>query len=128
MVNMEKKKILIVDDEQGFLELVKLNLEKTGNYIVLTLFSAKDIIKHVHSFKPDVILIDILMPKIGGIEACQMLNNDPLGQNIPIIAISALDKDVDKLNAYKVGVVDYIVKPIEKKELIAKIEKALQCK
>jgi len=125
---MEKKKILLVDDEKDFLALVKMNLEISGKFEVNTLSSTKDIISQLHIFKPDLILLDLLMPGVGGIEACEMLNNDPAGQRIPIIILSALDKDSDKRSAYKRGVVDYLVKPIENDFLIARIEKALEVK
>jgi DNA-binding response OmpR family regulator len=68
------------------------------------------------------------MPKIDGVEVCKMLNEDPEGRRIPIITLSALDTDKDKLMMYKLGVVDFLVKPIETDELISKIEKALQYK
>ena len=125
---MLKKKIMIVDDEKEFLMVAKLNLERTGRFEVITLLSAGNIIAELHKFKPDVVLLDMIMPKLGGIEACGMLNNDPLGKGIPIIALSALDKDADKLKASKVGVVDYLVKPIEIDKLTASIEKALKYK
>ena len=125
---MEKRRVMIVDDEEDFLRITKLNLEQTGKFEVLTLNGAKDIITMANIFKPDIILLDILMPTIGGIEACEMLNRDPIGKTIPIIILSALEKTADKLKAYKVGVVDYLVKPIETKVLISKIEKALQYK
>jgi len=123
-----KKKVLVVDDETAFLRIVKLNLEETNNYEVLTLSSAEDILFQVHAFKPDIILLDILLPGIKGLEACEMLNKDSIGASTPIIILSALDKVTDKLRAFKVGVVDYLVKPIGKEELIAKIEKALRAK
>jgi len=119
---------MVVDDEEDFLKIIKLNLEETEKFTVFTLNNAKDLINQVHLFKPEVIILDLLMPGIGGLEALEMLNNDPLGQRIPVIVLSALDKDIDKLAAYKRGVVDYLVKPIEKKDLIAKIEKALENK
>ncbi|MDP3732441.1 MAG: response regulator [Candidatus Omnitrophota bacterium] len=125
---MEKKKVMVVDDEEELLKIVKLNLEETNQYDVMTLSSAKDIISHVHAFRPDIILLDLLMPGIGGIEACEILNNDPVGRRIPIIIVSALDKEQDKLKAYKLGVVDYITKPIGKDNLVAKIEKVLRYK
>jgi len=124
----EKKKVLVVDDETDFLKIVKINLEETNNYEVLTLSSANDIISQVHIFKPDVILLDILMPGIKGIEACEMLNKDSMGERIPIIMLSALDKDTDKLKTFKAGVMDYLVKPVKKEVLISKIEKHLQFK
>lgn len=125
---MDKKKVLIIDDEDDYLKITKLNLEETNNYEVMTLLSAKDIIPSIHSFKPDIILLDMLMSSVGGVEACEMLNEDQFGSRIPIIVVSALDKNADRLKAYKVGVVDYISKPAGKNELIAKIEKALQYK
>jgi len=123
-----KKKVLIVDDETDFLKIVKINLEETHNYEVLTLSSANDIVSQVHIFKPDIILLDILMPGIKGIEACEMLNKDFMGVRIPVIILSALDKDVDKLKTFKAGVMDYLVKPIKKEDLISKIEKHVQFK
>ena len=118
----------MVDDEKDFLFITKLNLEQSGKFEVLALSSAKDILSQFHSFKPHIILLDLLMPEMGGLEICEMLNNDPLGKGTPIIILSALDKDADKLRAFKAGVVDYLIKPIEDKELIGKIEKALQYK
>ncbi len=125
---MDKKKVLIIDDEDDYLKITKLNLEETNNYEVMTLPSAKDIISSIHSFKPDIILLDMRMSAVGGVEACEMLNEDQLGSRIPIIIVSALDKNADRLKAYKVGVVDYISKPAGKNELIVKIEKALRYK
>jgi len=123
---MNKRKVLIVDDEEDFLKIIKLNLEEAGKFEVMTLSNAKKLISQLHSFKPEVILLDLLMPGVGGLEICDMLNNDPMGQGLPIIILSALDKDSDKLAAYKKGVVDYLVKPIEKDTLISKIENALE--
>lgn len=125
---MAKKKILVVDDEDDYLTITKLNLEETDNYEVMTLSSSKEVVSRVHSFMPDVILLDMLMPAFGGVEVYQMLNNDSVGAGIPIIIVSALDKNEDKLKAYRVGVVDYISKPASKDTLIAKIEKALSLK
>jgi len=110
-----------------FLKVIKFNLEKTDNYEAMTLSTTKNIIPEVHSFKPDVILLDMLMPSIGGLDACEMLNNDQLGKSTPII-ISGLDKEQDKYRAYKEGVTDYLVKPIEKKDLIVAIENCLKYK
>lgn len=123
---MKEKRIMVIDDEEQFLRMMKLNIEELGGYKVLTMAGAKDLIAQIHSFKPHLILLDLLMPGIGGLEACEMLNNDPLGKKIPIIILSALDKDIDKLKAYKLGAVDYITKPVNIDVLIEKIEKATQ--
>ncbi|MBU0547198.1 MAG: response regulator [Candidatus Omnitrophica bacterium] len=125
---MAKNKILVVDDEVDFIKLLKFNLEETGKYEVLALSNANDIISQVHVFKPDLILLDIIMPGIKGIEVCEMLNNDMIGKGIPIIILSALAKGADKYRAFKVGVVDYMGKPIEIDHLIVKIDKYIQFK
>jgi DNA-binding response OmpR family regulator len=122
---MVKTKILIVDDEPDFLKVVKLNLEDTGKFQVLTLPNANEIISSLHSFKPQLIILDMVMPGIGGMEICDILNKDSLGKTLPILILSALDKDKDKLAAYKKGIVGYLTKPIEKDTLIAKIENVL---
>ena len=118
----QKNRIMVVDDEVDFLRIVKLNLEETGKYEVLTLSSVKDIISMLNMFKPDVILLDLIM-RVGGIEVYEILRKDPIGKNIPIIIVSGLEEAADKLKIHKRGVVDYIAKPIEKDDLIAKIEK-----
>ena len=120
-----KKKLLVIDDEEDFLEITKLNLEKTGRFEVMTLSSAKDILQKIHSFKPDLILMDIRMPGVDGLTACDMLNADPVGKTTPVIILSALISDHDKLNAYKLGVMGYLTKPVDKNALISSIETVL---
>lgn len=125
---MEKKRILIVDDDEHIANLTKLRLENKGEYEVKALFEATDIISQVGAFKPDVILLDMLMPDIGGLEVCRRLNDNPLTCAIPIIVVSALSGDMDKLKAYKLGVIDYLVKPFDAKLLFMAIEKAVRAK
>jgi two-component system alkaline phosphatase synthesis response regulator PhoP len=123
---MPKKNILIIDDEENFARLVKLNLEATGNFEAMVLTSSKDLLLTLRHFKPDLILLDLLMPEIGGLEVCDILNDDEIGRKVPVIILSALDKMADKSNAYKKGAVDYLVKPVETEELISRIDKVLQ--
>ena len=123
-----KIKVLIVDDEEGFLIVAKMNLEQIGGFEVKTLSCAKGIAYHVHTFKPDIILLDILMPELNGLEVCNILNKDGLGKTTPIIIISALQTKDDQLNAYRCGVVDYITKPAKIEEIVEKIKKALRYK
>ncbi|HAH32605.1 MAG TPA: hypothetical protein DCL44_09870 [Elusimicrobia bacterium] len=123
---MGKKKVLVVDDEKSFLEIIKINLEDTGNYEVKVLSSGTHVIAAARAFKPDVILLDILMPKIDGVEICKMFNEDRERNNIPIIVISALNTDLDKAMMYKLGIVDFIAKPVDTEELITKMEKAFR--
>lgn len=125
---MDKKKILIVDDEEVFLQITKINIEDAGQYEVMGLINAKEIVPTVHQFKPDVILLDLVMPGMGGLDVCELLNRDAVGKSIPIIILSALDKSVDKLKAFKLGVVGYLVKPASTDQLIISIERALEYK
>jgi len=120
-------RILIIDDDEIVCYGVKIILEKEG-YEVMVLLNAKDVIAHVNKFKPDIILLDLYMPSIGGIEVCKMLNEDSNLKGIPIIILSALDKKPDKLKAYQQGVVEYLVKPIDREVLLAKVAKFLKYK
>ncbi|MBN1405861.1 MAG: response regulator, partial [Candidatus Omnitrophica bacterium] len=111
------RRIMIVDDEKDFLTMTKLNLERTGKYEVMAIPDASGILEAVRAFKPEVILLDIIMLKIDGIEVCELLNSDPDGRKIPLIILSALGADKDKRMMYKLGVIDYLVKPVETAEL-----------
>ncbi|UCD14895.1 MAG: response regulator [Candidatus Omnitrophota bacterium] len=128
MADKENKRILLVEDEESLAQTIKLNLEIAGQYEVQILLNAKDILSVVNKFRPDIILLDLLLPEIGGIEVCQMLNKDVVGRGIPIIVLSALDKDADIRKAYKLGVVDYFIKPIDMQKLVVSIEKHIKYK
>ena len=123
-----KKKIMIIDDEESFALMLKMRIESSGDYEVTVSLEAKDIIKHIHDIRPDVILLDLLMPGIGGLDICDMLNHDPIGLTIPVIVVSGLDKPTDKFKAYKFGISDYLVKPVDDVKLMKAIEKAIQLK
>lgn len=122
------KNIMIIDDSKDFVAMLKIRVENFGDYKVDGLSEAKDIISQVHAFKPDVILLDLLMPGAGGLDACEMLNNDPLGRVIPVIIISGLDNKTDKIKAFKSGAIDYLVKPVDDLKLMEAIKKAIEHK
>lgn len=123
---MDIRKVLVVDDEENFCRMLKMNLEETGKFKVMSLLSAEEIVPQANKYGPDVIIIDLLMPKIDGFEAIRMLNNDPLTRDIPVIVISALNRDIDKIKAYSAGTDDYLTKPVETNHIIATIEKVLR--
>jgi two-component system, OmpR family, alkaline phosphatase synthesis response regulator PhoP len=122
---MTKKRILMIDDEADFLKIVKLNLEKTNKFEVLTLLCANEIISHLRNFNPDLIILDMVMPGVGGLEVCDIISKDPIGQALPILILSALDKDQLETSNYKKAIAGYLAKPVQKDELIAKIESVL---
>ena len=123
-----KKRILIIDDDEDFVSLLKIRIESFGDYEVTYFTEAKDIVNRIHIFKPDVILLDLLMPGIGGLDVCDMLNHDSVGLTIPVIIVSGLEKSSDKINAYKFGISDYLLKPVDDVKLAKAIEKAIELK
>lgn len=124
---MKKNKIMIIDDEYGAVSLLKHRLECEG-YDVLALSDAKGVISELHSFVPDIIILDLLMPEYGGLDVCAMLNKDPIGLNTPVIVVSGLNNDVDKKKAYGLGVGEYFVKPVDIDVLLAAIKKHIKNK
>ena len=125
---MLKKKVMVIDDEESLALMLKMRIEASGDYEVTVASEAKDIIKRMHEIKPDVILLDLLMPGLGGLDIADMLNHDPVGLSIPVIVVSGLDKSTDKLKAYKLGISDYLVKPVDDAKLMKAIEKAIHLK
>lgn len=116
---------MIIDDEESFALMIKMRLERAGNYEVMVLTDAKAVVKHVYDFQPDVILLDLIMPKVHGLDARDMLGNDPICRQIPVIIVSGMDQSMDKGQAYKFGAVDYIVKPVDDARLLDAVEKAI---
>jgi two-component system, sensor histidine kinase and response regulator len=119
-----KGDILLVDDRADNLRLLSTMLAEQG-YKVRKVIKGELTIEVVQVNPPDLILLDILMPKINGFEVCQQLKADPLTQAIPVIFISALDEPLDKVKAFAVGGTDYITKPFEIQEVAARIEHQL---
>jgi len=122
------KRILIIDDEEDFARFIKKDLEQTGEVMAEMLNDAKDVLKGVKLFMPDLILLDLVMPDIGGLEVCEILNNDKDTQEIPIIIVSALGGYTDIKRAYKLGVIGYLTKPFDFAQLLDEVRKALSRK
>jgi len=122
------KRILIIDDEEDFARFIKKDLEQTGEVKAEMLNDAKDVLKGVKLFMPDLILLDLVMPDIGGLEVCEILNNDKDTQEIPIIIVSALGGYTDIKRAYKLGVIGYLTKPFDFAQLLDEVRKALSRK
>ncbi len=124
--NMFKKpsNILIVDDAPDNLHLLSNMLQPQG-YQVRKAISGKFALKGVHLIKPDLILLDISMPEMDGYEVCEKLKSMPEIRDIPVIFISALDNVFDKVKAFEVGGVDYITKPFQSEEVLARVKNQL---
>ena len=122
---MDKEKILVVDDEYHIVELIKFNLEKNG-YRVIQAIDGKDALEKAKEEKPDLIVLDIMLPKIDGIEVCKTLKKDIVTEKISIIMLTAKSEEIDKILGLELGADDYVTKPFSVKELIARIKAVLR--
>ncbi|MDD5428271.1 MAG: response regulator [Candidatus Omnitrophica bacterium] len=122
---MSTKKVLMIDDEKEFCDLVKLYLERKGVFEVETLTDSREAMRVAKAFQPDVIITDLRMPHIGGFELMELLNNDADTQNIPVIVSSALADKADIKKAYYLGANGYVVKPVELSALETEINRVL---
>ncbi len=124
----DRKRILIVDDDKDFVDMIKSGLECVGHYEVKGLTDPTQIIFEVNSFMPKVILLDLVMTQIDGFRVCEMLKDDSIGRDIPIVIISAMDDDINKIKALQLSVSDYLVKPVYMGHVVAALEKAAEDK
>lgn len=118
------KRILAVDDEEDFLDLVKLNLEKVG-YLVRTVSDAREALAVAREFRPNLLLLDIVMPHMDGLELLKALREEPTLGRTPVILLTALAEDVSQGGVARDGVL-YLAKPIAFKKLLHCIEQHLQ--
>lgn len=119
------KKILVVDDEQDLLTTVSFRLEANG-YQVITANDGQEGIDKVHREKPDLIILDLMLPKIDGYKVCRMLKFDQKYKHIPIILFTARAQESDKTLGLEVGADAYITKPFDSQALMDKIEELLK--
>ena len=123
---MEKKKILIIDDEEDFTKLVKMNLEATGKYEVKVENKGAIGFDAAKQFRPDLILLDILMPDMEGSEVASQLSDDKDTGSIPIVFLTAIVKQNEiKGNNGFIGGRHFVAKPVNADKLIAIIERAI---
>jgi two-component system response regulator VicR len=119
----EKKLILAVDDEESILDLLKFNIEKEG-YSVETATNGEDGFKKAMELKPDVIILDVMLPKQDGLTVCRRLRQENI--NTPIIMLSARSEEIDKILGLEIGADDYMTKPFSTRELTARIKANLR--
>jgi DNA-binding response OmpR family regulator len=120
----DKKKIFIVDDDEIALTSLKKMLVFSG-FEVEAAQEAKDVFPKIKAFNPHLIILDLLMPNMGGLEVCQMLNDDKKTSGIPIFVVSGLNSPADQKSAYRLGVINYFTKPYDFNKLLQEINKAI---
>ena len=124
---MAKQKILAVDDEEDILELLRFNLTKEG-FSVIGAASGEEALKFARAEKPDLILLDLLLPGIDGLEVARRLKNDATTKEMPVIMVTAKGEEADIVTGLEVGAEDYITKPFSRKVLIARVRAVLRRK
>ncbi len=121
----KKKKILVVDDEADMQSVISYRLEVNG-YAVSVASDGQEGLSKVKAEKPDLVLLDLMLPKITGFELCRMLKFDDAYKNLPIIILSALDQQEDRKKAIESGADAYFIKPFDLGLLLTKIDSLLQ--
>ncbi|MBW1614399.1 MAG: response regulator, partial [Deltaproteobacteria bacterium] len=122
---MSKKVILVVDDEKDIVELVRFNLERDG-FKVIPSYNGEDALILVKNQLPDLIILDLMLPGMDGLEVCRILKKDSSTFSIPIIMLTAKGEEADIVVGLELGADDYITKPFGIKEMIARVKTVLR--
>jgi len=122
-----KSKILVVDDEPDAVELVEFNLKSAG-YEVVSAQDGEEALKKARSLLPSLIILDLMLPEVDGIEVCKILRRDPKTSAIPIIMLTAKAAEVDRVLGLELGADDYVTKPFSPRELVLRVKKLLRVK
>jgi phosphate regulon transcriptional regulator PhoB len=118
-------KILIVDDEKDIVDLIAYNLEKEG-FPAVKAYDGESALHSVKKQNPDLIILDLMLPKMNGLDVCKSLRRNPETAGIPIIMLTAKGEEIDKIIGLEVGADDYVTKPFSVKELIARVRSILR--
>ena len=121
---MAKGRILVVDDEIYIVHILDFSLGIEG-YEVLTALDGEQAVEKARAEKPDLIVLDIMMPKLDGYETCKRLKADPETKDVPVILLSAKGRNVDQKVGFEVGADDYITKPFSPRKLVERINAIL---
>lgn len=119
---MPKEKVLVVDDERNIVELLKFNLEKEG-YDVVVAYDGIEAVKLARDERPDLIILDIMLPGQGGLEVCRQIRKE---MKTPILMATAKGEEIDKILGLELGADDYVTKPFSPRELLARVKAILR--
>jgi len=125
MSSQRNKKILLVDDDADWVELLRYNLMKAG-FSIGTAFNGLEAVRKARSLLPDVILLDLMLPELDGFAVCEILRRDKTTASIPIIMLTALSGELGRLAGLDVGANEYLTKPFCPKVLIARLESLIR--
>ena len=113
-----QKTVLIVEDEKNIVDILRFNLQREG-YQTLEAYDGEVGLNKARSEKPDLILLDVMLPRMNGFEVCRALRQ--AGDNVPVIILTAREEETDKVLGLEIGADDYITKPFSMRELIARV-------
>jgi phosphate regulon transcriptional regulator PhoB len=119
------KKILVVDDEKDIVELIEYNLKKEG-FSVIQAYDGESAVALAKKQKPDLLILDLMLPRMNGIDVCKAIRGNPATADLPIIMLTAKADELDKVLGLEIGADDYITKPFSVKELVARVRSILR--
>ncbi len=122
---LKTEKIVVIEDETDILEVIAYNLKREG-YDVITSTSGEDGLEKIEKSKPNLVVLDLMLPEVDGIELCRKLKSDPLTQSIPVIMVTAKGEESDVVLGLGVGADDYVTKPFSPRELTARVKAVLR--
>jgi len=125
MYNVIARKILVVDDEPDLVELVSYNLRKEG-FDVSSASDGEEALNKIRKENFNLIVLDLMLPGIQGMELCRMLRNDPKTKNLPVIMVTAKGEEIDRVIGLETGADDYMAKPFSPRELVARVKAVLR--
>lgn len=110
--------VLVVDDERPIADIIKYNLTQAGYQVMLS-YDGADALEKIESYQPDLVILDIMLPKMDGFQVCRQIRNQ---SNIPILMLTAKDQEDDKIQGLQFGADDYVTKPFSPKEVVARVK------
>lgn len=119
------EKIVVIDDEQDILDVLEYNLEATG-FEVSTATTGKDGLALIESQRPDLLILDLMLPDVSGTEICRILRSGPTGKQLPILMLSARGEEIDRVVGFEIGADDYVTKPFSVRELLLRVRALLR--
>jgi len=125
MTSVKTDRIVVIEDEEDILEVIAHNLKREG-YEVVTSTSGEDGLEKIERVAPSLVILDLMLPEIDGIELCRKLKADPLTQGVPVIMVTAKGEESDVVLGLGVGADDYVTKPFSPKELVARVKALLR--
>ncbi len=126
MVAASDKSILIVEDERDVVDLLVLNLRKSGGFLISTALDGQAGLEKARKEKPAFIILDLMLPKLSGLEVCRILKSDPPTRHIPIMMLTAKAEEIDRIVGLEFGADDYVTKPFSPREVILRIQAILR--